>query len=62
MKEVSSYYNITLSTIFRYIKSRKIYKNEFYFYDVNQIKYKYLKGYSLMVKQWASNSYFLVQV
>jgi hypothetical protein len=38
MKEVSSYYNIPLATLFRYIKSKKIYKDKFHFYDVNQIR------------------------
>jgi hypothetical protein len=48
MKEVNLNYNIPLTTIFRYIKSGKIYKNKIYFYDINQIKnidhlkYKYL--------------------
>jgi hypothetical protein len=38
MKEISLNYNIPLTTAFRYTKLGKIYKNKFYFYNVEQIK------------------------
>jgi len=37
-KKTSRIYNIPYSTILRYIKSGKFYKNKFYFYNVNSYK------------------------
>lgn len=38
MKETGIYYNISLTTLSRYIKLGKIYKNKYSFYNVNSIK------------------------
>jgi NUMOD1 domain len=37
IKKTSLYYNIPYTTVSRYVKSGKLYKNKFYFYSVNSV-------------------------